>query len=104
MEVEGEVECDNKFRCIDFNANNIVKYEPALEYNSSRFDMIFLINILHDPPNHHVENIIGNLIYFKNIIVKTADEICLKFLDTKNCAGPQTLESFRKTFCDKKNF
>jgi hypothetical protein len=41
MEVEGEVECDNKYGCIDYNTNNVVQYEPAWGYNSSRFDMIF---------------------------------------------------------------
>jgi hypothetical protein len=75
----------------------------VLGYNSARFDMNFLINILHDPPNHHVESIIGNLVYFKQVTVRTADGICLKFLDAMNYAPPQTLDSFVKTFGDKKN-
>jgi hypothetical protein len=54
---------------------------PVLGYNSARFDMNFLINILHDPPNHHIESIIGNLVYFKQVMVRTADGTYLKFLD-----------------------
>jgi hypothetical protein len=65
--------------------------------------MNFLINILHDPPNHHVESIIGNLVYFKQVTVGPADGICLKFLDAMNYTPPQTLEIFVKTFGDKKN-
>jgi hypothetical protein len=64
--------------------------------------MNFLINILHDPLNHHVESIIGNLIYFKQVM-RTADGTCLKFLDGMNYAPPQTLDSFVKIFGDKKN-
>jgi hypothetical protein len=43
--------------------------------------MNFLINILHDPPNYHVESIIGNLIYFKQVTVRVADGRCLKFCE-----------------------
>jgi hypothetical protein len=50
MEVVVEVECDNNYGCIDYNAKNIVNYVRVLGYNSSRFDMNFLINILHDLP------------------------------------------------------
>jgi hypothetical protein len=67
MEVAVEVERDNRYDCIDYNVNKIMNCVPVLGYNSSKFDMNFLINILHDPPNHHVESIIGNLIYFKQV-------------------------------------
>jgi hypothetical protein len=103
MEVAVEVECDNRYDCIDYSVNKIMNYVPVLGYNSSKFDMNFLINILHDPPNHHVESIIGNLIYFKQVMVRTADGTCLKFLDAMNYAPPQTLDSFVKTFGNKKN-
>jgi hypothetical protein len=62
MEVVAEVECDNKYVGIEYNTNNIANYILVLRYDLSRFDMNFLINILDDPPNHHVESIIGNLL------------------------------------------
>jgi hypothetical protein len=84
IEVAAEVERDNKYVCIDYNMN-------------------FLINILYDQPNHHVESIIGNLIYFKQMAVRTADGKSLKFFDAINYVPPQTLDSPVKTFGDKKN-
>jgi hypothetical protein len=103
IEIAAEVECNNRYDCIDYNTNKIMKYKLVLGYNLSRFDMNFLINILHDPPNHHVESIIGKLIYLKQVTVMTAVGICMKFLDAMNYALPQTLDSFVKTFGDKKN-
>jgi hypothetical protein len=96
IEVAVEVERDNSYHCIDYNMNKIMNYLPVLRYSSSRFDMNFLINILHKSPNHHVENIIGNLIYFKQVTVKVADGICLKFMDVMNYTPPQTLDRFVK--------
>jgi hypothetical protein len=75
-----------------------MNYVPVLGYNSSRFDMNFLNKILHDWPNHYVESIIGNLIYFKQVTVRTGDGVCLKFLDVMNYPPPQTLESFLKYY------
>jgi hypothetical protein len=103
IEVAVEVERDNRYDCIDYNMNKIMNYVTVLGYNSARFDMNFLINILHDPPNHHVESIIGNLVYFKQLTVRTADGTCLKFLDVMEYVKLQTLEGFVKTFSNKKN-
>jgi hypothetical protein len=80
-----------------------MNYVTVLGYNKFTFDMNFLINILYDPPNHHVESIIGNLIYFKQVTVRTADGTCLKFLDVMKYVKPQTLKCFVKTFSNKKN-
>jgi hypothetical protein len=93
MDVAVEVERDNRYDCIDYSVNKIMNYVPVLGYNSSKFDMNFLINILHYPPNYHAESIIGNLIYFKQVTVRVADGTCLKFLDAMNYAPPQTLDS-----------
>jgi hypothetical protein len=51
MEVAVEVERDNRYKCIDYSVNKIMNYVSVLGYNSSKFDMNFLINILHNPPN-----------------------------------------------------
>jgi hypothetical protein len=104
IEVAAEVEGDTRYDCIDYNMKKIMNYVLVLGCNSARFDMNFLINILPDPPNHHVEGIIGNLVYFKQVMVRTADGTCLKFFDAMNYAPPQILDSFVKTFGDKKNF
>jgi hypothetical protein len=103
IEVTGKVECDNRYDCIDYNINTIMNYVLILGYNSSKFNMNFLINILHNPPNHHVESIIGKLIYSKQVMERTADGTCLKFLDVMNYVPPQTLDSFVKTFGDNEN-
>jgi hypothetical protein len=74
-EVVTEIECNNRYDCVNYNMNKIMNYVLVLGYNSSRFDMNFLINILHDQPNHNVESIIGNLIYFKQMTVRTGNWI-----------------------------
>jgi hypothetical protein len=103
IEVAAKVECDNRYDCIDYSMNKIMNYVIVLGYNSSIFDMNFLNNILYDLPNHHVESIISNLIYFKQMSVNTTVEICMKILVGINYVPPQTLHSFVKTFCDNKN-
>jgi hypothetical protein len=103
IEVAAEVECNNRYSCIDYNMNNIVNYVLELGYNPSRFDMNFMINILHDPPNHHVESIIGNLIYFKQVTVRIADGTYLKFLDAMNYAPLQTVPFEQKDLLNLKN-
>jgi hypothetical protein len=62
IDVAEEVKRDNRYHCINYNMNKIMNYIPMLGYNSSKYDMKFLTNIFHDPPNYHVESIIGNLI------------------------------------------
>jgi hypothetical protein len=77
---------------------NIPNFVPVLGFNSARFDMNFIIDILHNPPHWYIEFIIGNLNYFKMETVRTFDGLCLKFLDAMDYAPPQTLDSFVKTF------
>jgi hypothetical protein len=103
MEITAEVECDNRYDCIDYRVNKIMNYVPVLGYNSPKFDMNFLINILHNLPNHLVESNIGNLVYFKQVMVMTTDWTYMKFLEAMNYVPPQTLDSFAKTFGDKKD-
>jgi hypothetical protein len=98
IEVAGEVSKDNMYDCIDYTTENIPNFVPVLGFNSARFDMNFIIDILHNPPHWNIEFIIGNLNYFKMVTVRTFDGLCLKFLDTMNYAPPQTLDSFVKTF------
>jgi hypothetical protein len=89
---------------VDYNMNKIINYVQMFGYNSSTFDINFLINILHNPPNHHIENVIGKLNYFVQETVSTTDGKCLKFLEAMNYAPPQTLDSFVKTFGARRIF
>jgi hypothetical protein len=91
------------YDCIDYTTENIPNFVPVLGFNSQRFDMNFIIDILHNPPHWYIEFIIGNLNYFKIVTVRTFDELCLKFLDAMNYAPPQTLDSFVKTFGNVKD-
>jgi hypothetical protein len=103
IEVAGEVTKDNMYDCIDYTTENIPNFVPVLGFNSARFDMNFIIDILHNPPHWYIDFIIGNLNYFKMVTVRTFDRLCLKFLDAMNYAPPQTLDSFVKTFGNVKN-
>jgi hypothetical protein len=65
IEVAGEVSKDNMYDCINYTIENIPIFVPVLGFNSPRFDMNFIIDILHNPRNWYIEFIIGNLNYFK---------------------------------------
>jgi hypothetical protein len=95
VEVTSEVSKDNMYDCIDYMTENIPNFVPVLGFNSARFDINFIIDILHNP-HWYIQFIIGNLNYFKMITVQTFDGLCLKFLDAMNYAPPQTLDSFVK--------
>jgi hypothetical protein len=69
VEVAGEVSKDNMYDCIDYTTENIPNFVPVLGFNSVRFDMNFIIHILHNPPHWYIEFIIGNLNYFKMVTV-----------------------------------
>jgi hypothetical protein len=69
IEVAGEVNKDNMYDCINFTTKNISNFVPVLGFNSGRFDMKFIIDILHNPPHWYIEFIIGNLNYSKNILL-----------------------------------
>jgi hypothetical protein len=90
--------------CINCTTENIPDFVSVLGFNSARFDMNFIIDILHNPPHWYIEFIIGNLNYFKMVTVRTSNGLCLKFLDAMNYAPPQTLDSFVKTFGNVENF
>jgi hypothetical protein len=61
VEVAGEISKDNMYDCINYMTENIPNFVPVLGLNSARFDMIFIIDILHNPPLWYIEFIIGNL-------------------------------------------
>jgi hypothetical protein len=103
IEVAGEVTKDNMYYCIDYPTENIPNFVPVFGFNSARFDMNFIIDILHNPLHWYSEFIICNLNYFKMVIVRTSNGLCLKFFDTMNYAPPQTLDSFVKTFGNNKD-
>jgi hypothetical protein len=103
VEVAGEVSKDNMYDFINYMTENIPNFVPVLGFNSARFDINFIIDILHNPPHWYIEFIIGNLNYFKMVSVRTFDGLCLKFLDTMNYPPPQTLDSFVKTFGNVKH-
>jgi hypothetical protein len=103
IEVVGEVTKENMYDCINYTIENIPNFAPVLGFNSARFDMNFIIDILHNPPNWYIEFIIGNLNYFKMVTVRTSNGLCLKFLDAMNYAPPQTLDSLVKTFGNVKD-
>jgi hypothetical protein len=86
------------YDCINYITENIFNFVPVLGFNSGRFDMNFIIDIFHNPPKWYIEFIIGNLNYFKMVIVRTSNGLYLKFPDAKNYAPPQALNSFVKTF------
>jgi hypothetical protein len=73
IEVALEVERDNRYDYIDCNINKIINYVLVFGNNSSRFNMNFLINFLYHTTNHNIENIIGNLIYFKQVTLRKGD-------------------------------
>jgi hypothetical protein len=104
IEVAGEVSKDNMYDCINYTIENILNFVPVLGFNSARFDMNFITDILHNPPRWYIEFFIGNLNYFNMVTVRTFDGLCLKFLDAMNYAPPQTLDSFVKTFGNVKEF
>jgi hypothetical protein len=103
VEVVGEVTKDNMYDCINYTIENIPNFVPVLSFNSARFDMNLIIHILHNPPHWYIEFIIGNLNYFKMVIVRRFDGLCLKFFDAMNYTPPQTLDSFVKTFGNNKD-
>jgi hypothetical protein len=103
IEVAGEVTKDNMYDCINYTTENIPNFVPVLGFNSARFDMNIIIDILHNPPHWYIEFIIDNLNYFKMVTVRTFDGLCLKFLDAMNYAPPQTLDSFVKGFGNAKD-
>jgi hypothetical protein len=98
VEVAGVVSKDNMYDCINYTTENIPNFVPAFNFNSARFNINFIIDILHNPPHWYIEFIIGNLNYFKMVTIRTFDGLCLKFLDSMNYAPPQTLDSFVKRY------
>jgi hypothetical protein len=103
IKVAVEVTKDNMYDCINYTIKNIPNFVPVLDFNSARFDMNFIIDIFQNTPHWYIEFIIGNLNYFKMIIVRTFEGLCLKFLDVMNYAPPQTLDNFVKTFGNNKD-
>jgi hypothetical protein len=51
IEIAGEVTKDNMYDCINYTTENITNFVPVLGFNSTRFDMNFIIDILHNPPH-----------------------------------------------------
>jgi hypothetical protein len=49
VEVTGEVSKDNMYDCINYTTENIPNFVPVLGFNSARFDINFIIDILHNP-------------------------------------------------------
>jgi hypothetical protein len=103
IEVAAKITKDNMYDCINYTIENIPNFVPVLGFNSARFDMNFIIDILRNPPHWYIEFIIDNLNYFKMVTVKTSNGLCLKFLDAMNYAPPQTLDSFVRTFFNNKD-
>jgi uncharacterized protein (DUF1810 family) len=93
--VVNEVVEDNKYYTFNDVYEYITIYNPVLGYNFARFDMKFIIDILHNFPHRSIECIIGNINNFKMVSIR---DLFLKFLDVMNYAFPQTLESFVKIF------
>jgi hypothetical protein len=91
------------YDCIDYTTENIPNFVPVLGFNSARFDMNFIIDILHNPPHWYIEFIIGNLNYFKMVTIRMFDGLSLKLLDAINYDPPQTLNSFVKIFGNVKD-
>jgi hypothetical protein len=49
VEVAGEVTKDNMYDCINYTIENIPNFVCVLGFNSARFDMNFIIDILYNP-------------------------------------------------------
>jgi hypothetical protein len=92
---------DNMYENIDYDNEKIPLDVPVLGYNSSRFDLNFLISYLHNPPEWFIENTIGDLTSFKMIKVRNKNKVCLSFKDAMNFTSPQSLDKFVKSFGDK---
>jgi hypothetical protein len=75
VEDGGEVTKDNICDCNNYTTENIFNFVPVLDFNSGRFDMKFIIDILHNSPHSYIEFIIANLNYFKMVIVRTFDDL-----------------------------
>jgi hypothetical protein len=103
VKVTEEVSKDNIYDCINYTAKKIPNFVPVLGFNLARFDVNFIIHILHNPPHGYIEFIIGNLNYFKMVTVRTFDGLCLKFLDGMNYVPRQTLHYFAKMFGNVKD-
>jgi hypothetical protein len=92
------------YDCIKYKTGNIPNFVPVLVFNSARFEMNFINDILHNPPHLYIEFIIGNLNYFKIVTILIFNWLSLKFLDAINYACPQTLDNFVKMFGNVKDF
>jgi hypothetical protein len=103
IEVGGEVTKDNMYDCVNCIIENIPNFVLVLGFNSARFEMNFIIDILHNPPHWYIEFIIGNLNYFKIVTVRTSNGLCLKFLDIMNYTPTQTLDCFVRMFGNNKD-
>jgi hypothetical protein len=55
VEVAGEVSKDNMYDCINYTTENIPNFVPVFGFNSARFDMNFIIDILRNPPHLYIE-------------------------------------------------
>ncbi|GHU20241.1 hypothetical protein FACS189472_11250 [Alphaproteobacteria bacterium] len=80
------------------------KEVPMLGYNSSKFDLNFIIKNLHcnDWKINEKELMIGGVSSFKKIIVTNVKSgIALAFIDAKNFVAGGTLAKFVKTFGKK---
>jgi hypothetical protein len=93
-----EVAEDNAYEDIDYSLEKIPNDVPVLGYNSSRFDLNFLLTYLHQPPQWFIETTIGELTNFKMTKVKSENGVTLKFLDAMNFTTPQSLAQFVKSF------
>jgi hypothetical protein len=54
VEVPGEVSKDTMYDCIDYTIENIPNCVPVLGFNSARFDMNLIIDILHNHPHWYI--------------------------------------------------
>jgi hypothetical protein len=61
------------YDCINYTIEYIPYFVLVLGFNSTRFDMNFIIDILHNPPHWYIEIIIGYFNYFKMVTVRTSN-------------------------------